>query len=189
VLTPLKLDFSSSDSKRNLPKYTTPHSTPATLFATLTLSLMDTSLFQTRSHLSRNPVIYHIHQLRCIRPYLNSKAVCTIATSASIVHSKPVYCNSLYYNLPLVSDNRRPTHPEFSHTCCCQNSEILSYYSHPCFSPRTFILSILVFVFMAALRSRCGHYIFVLFLLFFLHRLISAVAEWMSTILRHMMWS
>jgi len=143
VLTPLKLDFSSSDSKRNLPKYTTPHSTPATLFATSALSLMDTS------RLSRNPVIYHIHQLRCIRPYLNSKAVCTIATSASIVHSKPVYCNSLYYNLPLVSDNRRPTHPELSHTCCCQNSEILSYHSHPCFSPRTLIiLSILVFLFL-----------------------------------------
>jgi len=50
----------------------------------------------------------------------------------------------------------------------------------------------LVGIFMAALRNRCEHYIFVLFLSFFLlffHRLISAVAEWMSTILRHMMWS
>ena len=38
---------------------------------------------------------------------------------------------------------------------------------------------------MAALRSRCGHYIFVLFLLLgFFPRLISAVADWMSTILR-----
>jgi len=42
---------------------------------------------------------------------------------------------------------------------------------------------------MAALRSRCGHYIFALwFLSFFLPRLISAVADWMSTIIRHMMW-
>ena len=49
---------------------------------------------------------------------------------------------------------------------------------------------------MAALRSRCGHYIFVLwfllssffFLLFLFPRLISAVAEWMSTILLHMVW-
>jgi len=43
---------------------------------------------------------------------------------------------------------------------------------------------------MAALRSRCGHYIFVLFLLLltFFPRLISAVADWMSTLLRHMMW-
>ena len=43
---------------------------------------------------------------------------------------------------------------------------------------------------MAALRSRCGHYIFVLWLLlssFFL-LLISAVADWMSTILPHMLW-
>jgi len=43
---------------------------------------------------------------------------------------------------------------------------------------------------MAALRSRCGHYIFVIFLSFFhflflssfYHRIISAVADWMSTI-------
>jgi len=45
---------------------------------------------------------------------------------------------------------------------------------------------------MAALRSRCGHYIFVLFLSFFLSsffpRLISAVADWMSTTLPHMVW-
>jgi len=42
---------------------------------------------------------------------------------------------------------------------------------------------------MAALRSRCGHYIVVLFLSsFFLvfPRLISAVGDWMSTILPHM---
>ena len=41
---------------------------------------------------------YHIRQLRCIRPYLDSNTDCTIATS--IVHSKLDYCNSLYYNLP-----------------------------------------------------------------------------------------
>jgi len=40
---------------------------------------------------------------------------------------------------------------------------------------------------MAALRSRCGHYIFVLFLSFF-PRLISAAADWMSAILRYMVW-
>jgi len=45
---------------------------------------------------------------------------------------------------------------------------------------------------MAALRSRCGHYIFVLFFLlsFFLSfpRLISAVPDCMCTILPHMVW-
>jgi len=41
----------------------------------------------------------HIRQLRCIRPYLDSKTASTIA--ASIVHSKLDYCNSLYYNLPI----------------------------------------------------------------------------------------
>jgi len=42
---------------------------------------------------------YHIRQLRCIRPYLDSTTACTIATS--IVHSKLDYCNSLYYSLPM----------------------------------------------------------------------------------------
>jgi len=45
----------------------------------------------------------------------------------------------------------------------------------------------------AALRSRCGHYIIILWFLsifcLFFPRLISTVAEWMSTILRNMMWS
>jgi len=47
---------------------------------------------------------------------------------------------------------------------------------------------------MAALRSRCGHYIFALwflssiFFLFFIPRLISAAADLMSTILLHMVW-
>jgi len=37
---------------------------------------------------------YHIRQLRCIRPYLDSSTTCTFATS--IVYSKLDYCNSLY---------------------------------------------------------------------------------------------
>jgi len=41
---------------------------------------------------------YHIRQLYCIWPYLDSSTARTIATS--IVHSKLDYCNSLYYKLP-----------------------------------------------------------------------------------------
>ena len=41
---------------------------------------------------------YHIRQLRCIRPYLDTKTDSTIATST--VHYKLDYCNSLYHNLP-----------------------------------------------------------------------------------------
>jgi len=41
---------------------------------------------------------YHIRQLHCIGPDLDSNTACIIATS--IVHSKLNYCNSLYYNLP-----------------------------------------------------------------------------------------
>ena len=47
-------------------------------------------------------------------------------------------------------------------------------------------------LFMAALRSRsrCGHYIFILWflLLFLFPRLISEVGDWMSTILPHIVW-
>ena len=52
----------------------------------------------------------------------------------------------------------------------------------------------LTYLIMAALRSRCGHYIFALwflssiFYLFFIPRLISAVAYSISTILKHMVW-
>ena len=58
---------------------------------------------------------YHIRQLRCIRPYVDSNTACTTATS--IVHSKLDYCNSLYYNLPIKSQITRqspPTDPELS---------------------------------------------------------------------------
>jgi len=46
---------------------------------------------------------------------------------------------------------------------------------------------------MAALWNRAGHYIFALwflsfFLFIFFPRLISAVGDWMSTILLHMVW-
>jgi len=41
---------------------------------------------------------YHIRQLCCIQPYLDSSTACTITTS--IVHSKLYHCNSLYYKLP-----------------------------------------------------------------------------------------
>jgi len=41
---------------------------------------------------------------------------------------------------------------------------------------------------MTALHSRCGHYIFALWFLLFFPRLISAVADWMSAILPHMVW-
>jgi len=43
-------------------------------------------------------------------------------------------------------------------------------------------------VIMVALCNRADHYIFILFLLLFFARLISAVGDWMFTILWHMVW-
>ena len=53
-------------------------------------------------------------------------------------------------------------------------------------------MSVLIVLLMVALWNRAGHYIFALwflsFLLLFFPRLISAVGDWMSTILLHMVW-
>jgi len=53
----------------------------------------------------------HIRQFHCVRPYRDSTAACTIATS--IVHSKLEYCNSLstttYLSLRLPASNRLRT--------------------------------------------------------------------------------
>jgi len=53
-------------------------------------------------------------------------------------------------------------------------------------------ITITTVLIMAALRNRAGYYIyapwFLLLLSFFFHRLISAVGDWMSTILLHMVW-
>ena len=74
---------------------------------------------------------YHIRQLRCIRPYLDTKTASTIATS--IVHSK-VQASLLQLSLSQpaqVSDHPAPTDPKRSCTCCCQSSEIQSHHSQP----------------------------------------------------------
>jgi len=99
LLTPLRLNSCSSDSKTNLPKYTTLHLTPPTLLEVLDLSLTNILPSLTKLHLSQKPVTYyHIRQLRSIGPNLDSSTACTIATS--VVYSKLDYCNSLYYKLP-----------------------------------------------------------------------------------------
>jgi len=82
----LRLNYCLSHLKTNLPKYTTLHLTPPIYSARnlgfifdehLTFSDEITSLFIA--------CYYHIRQLRCIQPYLDSSTACTIATS--IVHS------------------------------------------------------------------------------------------------------
>jgi len=61
-----------------------------------------------------------------------------------------------------------------------------------CHTVMDYVTVQLIILILAALCSRCGHYIFILrFLLlyvFFFPGLISEVAGWMSTILLHMMW-
>ena len=96
--TPLRLNFCSSVSVNNLPKSTTSHLTPLTLLETSASYSMNASLFSDQISSVSKSCHYHICQLRCIRPYLDTKTASTIATS--IVHSKLDYCNSLYHNLP-----------------------------------------------------------------------------------------
>ena len=65
---------------------------------------------------------------------------------------------------------------------------------HICFKYKVCSVKYFKHIFMVALCNRADHYIFILFLLssffFFLFfpRLISAVGDWMFTILWHMVW-
>jgi len=77
---------------------------------------------------------------------------------------------------------------------CVMYSSVFYYAAYfiylwsPCVIGQTIIFTSCGFFFlMAALCSRCGHYVLSCF--FFFPRLISAVADWMSTILWHMVWS
>ena len=80
----------------------------------------------------------------------------------------------------------------FNNTACwtCLFAAFLVLYERS----ETWISSVVaisaVFVFMVALRNRADHYMFALWFLssFFFPRLISAVGDWMSTILPHMGW-
>jgi len=54
--------------------------------------------FSTQISAISKACCYHIGQLRCICPYLDSTtAACTIVTS--VVHSKLDYCDSVHYSL------------------------------------------------------------------------------------------
>jgi len=93
LLTPLRLNSCSSDSKTNLPKYTTFHSTPPTLLEILASSLTNILL---SLNLSPKPatitfVNFAVSGLTSIRQQ---------PVPTSIVHSKLDYCNSVYYELP-----------------------------------------------------------------------------------------
>jgi len=101
--TLLKLNFFLLDLNNNSLKYTTALSLQPTPLATLVLFF--TSFFKSSDLTFSDQITalskscyYQIHELCCIRPYLDFKTASTIATS--IVHSKLDYCNSLYRNLP-----------------------------------------------------------------------------------------
>ena len=55
-------------------------------------------------------------------------------------------------------------------------------------SQSIFDLHVNILLVMAALWNRADHYIFMLWFVLFFPRLISAVGDWMSTILPHMLW-
>jgi len=94
---PPGLNFYSFDSKSNLTTYTTPHLTPPTLLATFASSFDNHLTFSYQILAISKAYYYHMRQLHCIGPYLDSTTACTTATS--IIHSKLDYCTSLYYNL------------------------------------------------------------------------------------------
>jgi len=82
----LLIDLSKQLAKINNPSLTTTHS--AQNFGII----FDEQLtFSDQISSVSKSCYYHIRQLRCIHPYLDTKTASTIATS--IVHSKLDYCN------------------------------------------------------------------------------------------------
>jgi len=78
----------------------------------------------------------------------------------------------------------------------CMSSAVLPILSKCCYymqwtAEGSVFSTVCDFFVMAALHSRCGHYIFLLwffFLSIFFPHVISAVADWMFTILPRMVW-
>ena len=75
LLINIKQKRSAHGTRKDLPNFTTPHSTPPTQLANLASSLINPSLFQTKFH------VCHICRFRRIRPYLDSTTACITATA------------------------------------------------------------------------------------------------------------
>ena len=125
---PPRLNFCSLVSVNNLPKSTTPRSTPLTLLGTSASYLINTSLFLTRSHLSPNHAI----------TIFVSFAVSVFTSIPKQFPPSHFHCSPQAWLLQFslsqpakVSDHPAPTDPELSCTCCCQSSQIQSHHSHP----------------------------------------------------------
>jgi len=72
---------------------------------------------------------------------------------------------------------------------CRQNCYVYVERHMSCQTTNVIDLLLQHLLIMAALHSRYRHYIFALwFLSIFFPRLISAATDWMSTILRHVVW-
>jgi len=95
LLTPLRLNSCSSDSKTNLPKYSTLQLSPPTLLEILAsyIYLWRTSYLLWSNYISLQSLLLS-HSLYPALPRIDSSTACTIATS--IVHSKLEHCISLY---------------------------------------------------------------------------------------------
>jgi len=107
--TPLRLNSCSSDSKTNLPKYTTLHSTPTTLLETSASSLTDILLSLTKLHLSPKPVTITFVNFVVSDPTLIRQLPVPLLPLSSIPNLITVILstmNSLSINYPVSSRSR-----------------------------------------------------------------------------------
>jgi len=147
-------------------------------FKKLTQSLIQSSVYSS--------VIISCHSVHCLSLWLwihpNSDCFILLLSALSVIfhhsaHSSSwlnslIHCHSLSMTFT--------SHLKLDGSTNAFQHEI----SYKCFAA----------LFMVALCNRAEHYIFILFLLssssfFFFPRLISAVGDWMFTILWHMVWS
>jgi len=97
LLIPLRLNSCLSDSKTNLPKYTTLHLTPPALLWNLGFIFDEHLTFSNQITALSNACYCHFVNF-AVFTLSSIRQRPTIATS--IVHCQLDYCNSLYHNLP-----------------------------------------------------------------------------------------
>jgi len=109
LLTLLRLNSCSSNSKSNLPKYTTSVNTSHSA-RNLGFIFDEHLTFPDQITALSKACYYHIRQLRCIRPYLDSSTACTRVARGSKFQdpTRPTKIVTRPANIPGFLDPTRP---------------------------------------------------------------------------------
>ena len=128
LLTPPRLNSCSSDSKTNLPKYTTLHSTLPTLLETLASSLTNILLSLTKLLLSPKLVTITFVNFAVYGHTLIRQLPVPLLPLSFTPNLITVILSTINYTQ--VSTNPSPAYPELSCSYCHESSQVMSYHSY-----------------------------------------------------------